>query len=92
MKTGKIMEVGNHQSLLTNYPEGIYSQFVKEQEQAESSHKHHNGVPDSAHQESESSSEEDKYESEEEDTPSKNLLKGSKLHDDKYIERKLSKI
>jgi ABC-type methionine transport system ATPase subunit len=92
MKSGKIMEIGNHQSLMVNYPEGIYSQFVKEQEQAESSNKHHNGVAE-AHLESESSSDEDKYESKEEDATPNNLLKQSKkLHDDKYIEKKVQKI
>ena len=93
MKSGKIMEIGNHQSLMVNNPEGIYSQFVKEQEQAESSNKHQNGVAEAAHLESESSSEEDQYESEEEDETPKNLLKQSKkFHDDKYIEKKVSKI
>lgn len=37
MKSGKIIEVGTHQSLLRNYPNGIYSGFVTEQEQAEKS-------------------------------------------------------
>ena len=44
MKTGKIVEVGNHESLVRDYPEGIYSKFVKEQEQAESHH--HQDVQD----------------------------------------------
>ena len=91
MKTGKIIEVGNHQSLLTNFPEGIYSQFVKEQEQAESSNKHQTAVPN-AQVDSFSSSEDEKYDSEEEDAVPKNLLKQSKMHDDQYIDRKMSKI
>lgn len=36
MKTGKIMEVGTHAELLQNHPDGIYSKFVQEQQQAES--------------------------------------------------------
>ena len=28
MKKGKIVEEGNHNSLLQNYPEGIYAKFV----------------------------------------------------------------
>jgi ABC-type multidrug transport system fused ATPase/permease subunit len=32
MKTGKIMEIGDHKSLIQNHPEGIYAQFVREQE------------------------------------------------------------
>ncbi|CDW80084.1 abc transporter family protein [Stylonychia lemnae] len=35
MQKGKIKEVGTHRSLISEYPEGIYSKFVKEQEQAE---------------------------------------------------------
>ena len=35
MSKGKITEQGNHQELLQNYPDGIYSKFVKEQEQSE---------------------------------------------------------
>ena len=35
MSKGKIVEIGNHSSLLSEYPEGIYSKFVKEQESAE---------------------------------------------------------
>jgi ABC-type multidrug transport system fused ATPase/permease subunit len=35
MNKGKIVEVGNHKNLLSDYPEGIYSKFVKEQEGAE---------------------------------------------------------
>ncbi len=30
MNKGKIMEIGNHDSLLSDYPEGIYAKFVKE--------------------------------------------------------------
>ncbi len=36
MSKGKIVETGNHHTLLENYPSGIYAKFVKEQEQAES--------------------------------------------------------
>lgn len=32
MNKGKIVEVGTHDSLLDDYPEGIYAKFVKEQE------------------------------------------------------------
>lgn len=35
MSKGKIVEVGTHNTLLTEYPEGIYTMFVKEQQQAE---------------------------------------------------------
>lgn len=35
MKTGKIVEVGTHQTLISEYPDGIYSQFVREQELSE---------------------------------------------------------
>jgi ABC-type multidrug transport system fused ATPase/permease subunit len=31
MNKGKIVEVGNHKSLLENYPNGIYSSYVKKQ-------------------------------------------------------------
>jgi len=32
MQKGKIIEVGNHETLLEDYPEGTYAKFVKEQE------------------------------------------------------------
>jgi ATP-binding cassette, subfamily B (MDR/TAP), member 1 len=35
MNKGKIVEVGNHETLLRDYPTGIYAKFVKEQEQSE---------------------------------------------------------
>ena len=35
MQKGKIIEVGNHSTLLQNYPDGTYAKFVKEQEQSE---------------------------------------------------------
>lgn len=35
MRYGKLVEQGNHESLLQNYPDGIYHQFVKQQEDAE---------------------------------------------------------
>ncbi|CDW81593.1 abc transporter family protein [Stylonychia lemnae] len=35
MQKGKIIEIGNHQTLLQNYPEGTYAKFVREQEQSE---------------------------------------------------------
>ena len=35
MQKGKIKESGNHQSLLADFPNGIYSKFVREQENAE---------------------------------------------------------
>jgi ATP-binding cassette subfamily B (MDR/TAP) protein 1 len=31
MSKGKIIEDGNHESLLKNYPEGLYAKFVKEE-------------------------------------------------------------
>lgn len=31
MKKGRIVEIGNHTSLLQNYPDGIYSKLVKQQ-------------------------------------------------------------
>jgi ABC-type multidrug transport system fused ATPase/permease subunit len=30
MNKGKIVEIGNHDTLIENYPEGIYAKFVKE--------------------------------------------------------------
>ena len=60
---------------------------MREQEQAESSN--HAGA---TKQDSLSSDEDDKYDSEEEDAAGANLLKKSKLHDDEYLERKMSKI
>lgn len=35
MKKGKLVETGNHDSLLKNYPNGIYAKLVKQQEQVE---------------------------------------------------------
>jgi ABC-type multidrug transport system fused ATPase/permease subunit len=35
MQKGKIIEQGNHEYLLQRFPEGLYSKFVKEQEQSE---------------------------------------------------------
>ncbi len=35
MQKGKIIEQGNHEFLLSHYPNGLYSKFVKEQEQSE---------------------------------------------------------
>lgn len=35
MSKGKIKEVGNHQTLLKDYPDGIYAKFVHEQEVSE---------------------------------------------------------
>jgi ABC-type multidrug transport system fused ATPase/permease subunit len=35
MNKGKIVEVGNHESLLADFPKGIYAKFVQEQEQSE---------------------------------------------------------
>jgi ABC-type proline/glycine betaine transport system ATPase subunit len=35
MQKGKIIEQGNHEHLLREFPEGLYSKFVKEQEQSE---------------------------------------------------------
>jgi hypothetical protein len=63
---------------------------VREQEQAESS----NHAGGATKQDSFSSDEDDKYDSEEEDAAAAgaNLLKKSKLHDDEYLEKKMSKI
>jgi ABC-type multidrug transport system fused ATPase/permease subunit len=35
MNKGKITEMGNHDQLLQNNPDGIYAKFVKEQEKSE---------------------------------------------------------
>ena len=35
MKHGELKEEGTHTSLLSDYPEGIYADFVKKQEVAE---------------------------------------------------------
>jgi ABC-type multidrug transport system fused ATPase/permease subunit len=35
MNKGKIVEQGNHESIIASFPEGIYAKFVREQEQAE---------------------------------------------------------
>jgi ABC-type glutathione transport system ATPase component len=35
MKKGKIVETGNHDSLLRDHPNGIYAKLVKQQEEAE---------------------------------------------------------
>ena len=35
MNKGRIVEVGTHDTLLRDYPEGIYGKFVHEQEQSE---------------------------------------------------------
>ncbi len=35
MQKGKIIEQGNHDYLLSQYPEGLYAKFVKEQQQSE---------------------------------------------------------
>jgi ABC-type multidrug transport system fused ATPase/permease subunit len=32
LKAGQIVEVGNHKSLLYDYPNGIYSKLVEDQE------------------------------------------------------------
>ena len=36
MQHGKIKEIGTHQGLLSNFPNGIYTNFVREQEKADS--------------------------------------------------------
>lgn len=35
MQKGRIIEQGNHEFLLSRHPDGLYSKFVKEQEQSE---------------------------------------------------------
>ena len=35
MQKGKIIETGTHETLLADFPNGIYSKFIKEQENAE---------------------------------------------------------
>ena len=37
MQFGRITEVGNHDSLLSNFPNGLYAKFVREQSSAEES-------------------------------------------------------
>ena len=32
MQKGKIIEQGNHEFLIKNFPNGLYAKFVKEQE------------------------------------------------------------
>lgn len=31
LKNGKLVEVGNHEQLMEQYPDGVYSEFVKKQ-------------------------------------------------------------
>ena len=35
LKKGKLTEIGNHETLLRDYPTGVYSKLVRQQEQAE---------------------------------------------------------
>ena len=35
LKNGELVEMGNHEELLANYPDGTYSSFCKKQENAE---------------------------------------------------------
>lgn len=35
LKNGVLVEIGNHQELLKNYPDGVYDNFCKKQESAE---------------------------------------------------------
>jgi len=45
MNKGKIVEQGNHESLLIDFPQGIYAKFVKEQEQSEAQDSETQGEP-----------------------------------------------
>ena len=38
LKKGKLTEIGNHESLLRDFPAGVYSKLVKQQEEAENKH------------------------------------------------------
>ena len=44
MQKGKIIEQGNHEFLIQNFPNGLYSKFVKEQEQSEAEEKNVEGI------------------------------------------------
>ncbi len=35
LKKGKLTEVGNHETLLRDYPEGVYAKLVKQQQDAD---------------------------------------------------------
>ena len=35
MKKGKIVEVGNHETLLKEHPDGLYAKLVKQQQEAD---------------------------------------------------------
>ena len=35
LKNGELVEIGNHQELLKNYPDGVYHTFCKKQESSE---------------------------------------------------------
>lgn len=35
LKSGELVEMGNHEALLEQYPDGVYSGFCKKQESAE---------------------------------------------------------
>jgi len=35
MQKGRIIEQGNHEQLMMNFPNGLYAKFIKEQEQSE---------------------------------------------------------
>jgi ATP-binding cassette subfamily B (MDR/TAP) protein 1 len=43
MKYGELKEEGSHESLLQQYPNGIYSNFVKKQEESEKQEKEEEG-------------------------------------------------
>lgn len=36
LKKGKIVEIGNHDTLLLNHPDGVYAKLVKQQQEADS--------------------------------------------------------
>ena len=44
MQKGKIIEQGNHDFLIKNFPNGLYAKFVKEQEQSEAEEKNVEGI------------------------------------------------
>lgn len=83
MQTGKIKEVGTHETLLRQYPLGIYSKFVKEQENAESSHEKTLHTSKGQESLSSSSDEEKDQDSDIEDAK-------IKKHNDEYFDKKMS--
>ncbi len=44
LKKGKLTESGNHDSLLRDYPTGVYAKLVRQQQDAEDNNQHDDGV------------------------------------------------